>query len=740
MKLETLHLRDFLSYREVTVDFSSWGSVSVSGDNGAGKSSIPQAVAWILYGSPRASDAASVIRDFQPRASGQLTVLDAEGTRWRIERTVARKRGSSLSVQRWADGQWIAHGDHLQGTARRLISAIAGMNEDSFRSLVFVDQSSDAGGTRFTNAKPTARRAIIHDLVPDLSQWSGWHDDIVDRRREVSREVDHTRTLIESKEDLKASLTDKIESLARSAETVPDREELLVRRRQITEAMDDARARREEIIRHRHDHKDDLDRAVERLEQAQAVVRACTDRVDYADTVYADRHKDDLNRDDAREERNELTDSIMALESTIERHRHDEEQALQRSEEAERQRQDRTDALARADAREASIRERLDDLIDPDTREARCPTCDAPLDLDHVAAHREAIIEELEQASRDRERASEAARKARGQASEARATHREVERDLHEAEKTLSECRADLKTVDAEIEQLSASIDKGDAILRDLADVDDDLDRARAEEAEARTRLDALQSADDDGQDDQLRHIESTLQSHEQDVADLDADLEFVSDVESRIATTEELLGTTASETVELGRHLSGLTERLHGLDWLCEATSDKGAPALLVDSILADIETRQNAILDDIHVGDPMRVEFRQFRANKSTSGGKDVLDIIVHVGQTERPLESFSFGERVVLSLSATFAMIEVFNDIHPGLVSTVFLDEPLGPLDATRTPLVLADMERLIAREVVDQLVVISHDPDVIDIMPHRVVVSRGSDGTSQLELTA
>ena len=101
---------------------------------------------------------------------------------------------------------------------------------------------------------------------------------------------------------------------------------------------------------------------------------------------------------------------------------------------------------------------------------------------------------------------------------------------------------------------------------------------------------------------------------------------------------------------------------------------------------------------------------------------------------------MESFSFGERVVLSLSATFAMIEVFNDIHPGLVSTVFLDEPLGPLDATRTPLVLADMERLIAREVVDQLVVISHDPDVIDIMPHRVVVSRGSDGTSQLELTA
>lgn len=740
MKLETLHLRDFLSYHEVTVDFPSWGSVSISGDNGAGKSSIPQAVAWILYGSPRASDAASVIRDFQPRASGQLTVRDAEGTRWRIERTVARKRGSSLSVQRWTDGRWVNHGDHLQGTARRLISAIAGMNEDAFRSLVFVDQSSDAGGTRFTNAKPTARRAIIHDLVPDLSQWSGWHDGIVERRREVSREVERTRTLIESKEDLKESLSEKIDSLAHSTETMPDREDLLARRRQITEAMDVARIRREEILAARRGHEDDLDRATHRLEQAQAVVRACTDRVDYADTVYADRHKDNLDRDDAKEERNELTDSITELESDIERHRRDEEQALQRSEEAERQRQDRADDLAQASAREASIRERLDNLIDPDTREARCPTCDAPLDLDHVAAHRDTIVTELEQASRDREQAAEAAKTAREQASKARRTHREAEHALHEAEKTLSECRADLKTLDAEIAQLNTLIDRGDDLLRDLADVDDDLDHAKAEETEARTALDTLESADDDGQDDQLRHLDTVLRSHEQDVADLDTDLGFVSDVESKISTTEELLGTTAREAVELGQQLSELTERLHGLDWLAEATSDKGAPALLVDSILADIETRQNAILDDIHVGDPMRVEFRQFRANKSTSGGKDVLDIIVHVGETERPLESFSFGERVVLSLSATFAMIDVFNDIHPGLVSTVFLDEPLGPLDATRTPLVLADMERLIAREVVDQLVVISHDPDVIDIMPHRVVVSRGADGTSQLELAS
>lgn len=50
IKLQQLHLKNFLSYRELDFDFSDKSLAILIGDNGAGKSTIPSAVAWALFG------------------------------------------------------------------------------------------------------------------------------------------------------------------------------------------------------------------------------------------------------------------------------------------------------------------------------------------------------------------------------------------------------------------------------------------------------------------------------------------------------------------------------------------------------------------------------------------------------------------------------------------------------------------------------------------------------------------
>ena len=53
MKPIKLGMRNFLAYREATLDFTGWHIACLYGDNGAGKSSVVDAITWALFGKAR---------------------------------------------------------------------------------------------------------------------------------------------------------------------------------------------------------------------------------------------------------------------------------------------------------------------------------------------------------------------------------------------------------------------------------------------------------------------------------------------------------------------------------------------------------------------------------------------------------------------------------------------------------------------------------------------------------------
>jgi exonuclease SbcC len=140
MRPLTLRLSGLRSYRsEITIDFGDPGLMAIVGDTGAGKSSILEALFFVLYGGctwdhravvPLISDGASVMQV-------ELVFL-AEGRRWRVFRSASRTGGQSRHELECLDDP-AARFDN-DGPVTAEIKRLVGLDRDAFLRTVILPQ------------------------------------------------------------------------------------------------------------------------------------------------------------------------------------------------------------------------------------------------------------------------------------------------------------------------------------------------------------------------------------------------------------------------------------------------------------------------------------------------------------------------------------------------------------------------------------------------------------------------
>lgn len=118
-----LTLQNFLSYRQVELDFDGLHVACVCGPNGAGKSSLLEAIAWCVWGQSRVSTEDDVIRQGALEAQVSFTFIHG-GQHYRIIRTRRRNQASALEFQ--IQREFCGNLD--SGTARKA-------NETTFKSI-----------------------------------------------------------------------------------------------------------------------------------------------------------------------------------------------------------------------------------------------------------------------------------------------------------------------------------------------------------------------------------------------------------------------------------------------------------------------------------------------------------------------------------------------------------------------------------------------------------------------------
>lgn len=153
-----LELAGFKSYDRAEVDWEPYDLVVISGDTGAGKTSLLDAIAFALYGrTPEVRDAKDLLTLGHTHGEVRLTFA-LGGDTWRVTRRYGPDAPAPARLlERRAGEGWDSWDDDVDGRVLRLV----GISFDTFTSAVLLAQGRFA---QFLGAAPKARDDILREL------------------------------------------------------------------------------------------------------------------------------------------------------------------------------------------------------------------------------------------------------------------------------------------------------------------------------------------------------------------------------------------------------------------------------------------------------------------------------------------------------------------------------------------------------------------------------------------------
>lgn len=181
-----LELLNFLAYRTPdALDLSGMHMACLAGANGAGKSSLLDAITWSLWGKARTHTDNELIHGEETEMQVRLTFL-LEGNLYRVTRYRSRKgAGSShLALELQNDDQWRSLSESTIRSTQDRITQLLRLDYSTFINSAFLMQGR---ADEFTRKTPGERKAILSDVL-GLDAWVRYEERAKLRLREIEQE------------------------------------------------------------------------------------------------------------------------------------------------------------------------------------------------------------------------------------------------------------------------------------------------------------------------------------------------------------------------------------------------------------------------------------------------------------------------------------------------------------------------------------------------------------------------
>jgi DNA repair protein SbcC/Rad50 len=186
-----LRLSGFLSYRDATeLDFTSFDLACISGHNGAGKSSLLDAITWVLFGQARRRDDA-IINSYTNCAE---IIFDFwyEDNLYRVQRS--KPTGKTALLELYVDdgGRWKPLTEHTLRETEARIQRILRMDFETFTNASFFLQGK---ADQFAQQRPGDRKRILSSIL-GLEMWEVYRERAVERRKRSENELNAADSIL----------------------------------------------------------------------------------------------------------------------------------------------------------------------------------------------------------------------------------------------------------------------------------------------------------------------------------------------------------------------------------------------------------------------------------------------------------------------------------------------------------------------------------------------------------------
>jgi exonuclease SbcC len=181
-----LKISGFLSYQKtVELDFTNFDLACISGSNGAGKSSILDAITWVLFGQARKNEDDALINSSFDLAE-VVFEFEYENGHYQIQRNKKRGKTSTLELRMLDhEEKWTVMTEHSLRETEKKIEQILHMDYETFINTCFFLQGK---ADQFAQQTAGKRKEILSNIL-NLSIWESYRELVSAQNREISNEV-----------------------------------------------------------------------------------------------------------------------------------------------------------------------------------------------------------------------------------------------------------------------------------------------------------------------------------------------------------------------------------------------------------------------------------------------------------------------------------------------------------------------------------------------------------------------
>ncbi|HSV85118.1 MAG TPA: SMC family ATPase [Levilinea sp.] len=238
-----LRLSGFLSYKDpIELDFTGFELACISGSNGAGKSSLLDAITWALFGQARRRDDA-IINSY---ATSAEIIFDYwyENSLYRVQRI--KPNGKTCLLELYIDdgGNWKPLTEHSLRETEARIQRILRMDFETFTNASFFLQGK---ADQFAQQRPGDRKRILTSIL-GLETWEVYRERAVERRKRYENDLNAIDSVLreihaelDEEEQRKARLKELQENLARLVELRQAKTAAFENLRRLKDSLDEQR-------------------------------------------------------------------------------------------------------------------------------------------------------------------------------------------------------------------------------------------------------------------------------------------------------------------------------------------------------------------------------------------------------------------------------------------------------------------------------------------------------------------